>query len=214
MPRLLPRVALVVLLALPRAGVRADDTVREWRFDVSIDGIGVGEHRYVVTQDGARRTVRSDAVFRVRLLLVDAYHWEQHVDETWQGDCLESFASRTVEQGRVTTAQGRDDGTTFRIDGAEGETHVARCPMTFAYWNDHVLERSALVNAQTGASTPVTVERVGVETLAVRGRNLRASHWRLDTPRNRIELWYADDGDWLAMRTTTRDGHVLRYRRS
>src|SRR2546426_914215 len=35
---------------------------------------------------------------------------------------------------------------------------------------------------------------------------------RIDTERNRIELWYSPEGEWLGLRSTTRDGHVLSYR--
>ena len=155
--------ALCALAALPLAAATPGTTVREWRFEVTIDGIGVGEHRYLVTADGPTLAVRSEAAFRVRVLMLDAYRREQHVDETY-------------------------------------------------YWNPAVLQRTELINAQTGVPTPVHVERIGPDTIDARGRSTPATHWRLDTPRNRIELWYSRDGEWLAMRTTTREGHVLDYR--
>jgi hypothetical protein len=46
----------------------------------------------------------------------------------------------------------------------------------------------------------------------VRGTSRAATHYRIDTERNRIELWYSPEGEWLGLRSTTRDGHVLSYR--
>lgn len=39
-----------------------------------------------------------------------------------------------------------------------------------------------------------------------------ADHFRIDTERNRIELWYSSAGEWLGLRSTTSNGHVLSYR--
>jgi hypothetical protein len=70
--------------------------------------------------------------------------------------------------------------------------------MTFAYWNPQALTQSHLLNAQTGAWTPVTSEKLGADVVDVRGQPRRAERYRIITGKNRIELWYAaDSGDWL-----------------
>jgi hypothetical protein len=194
------------------APAAAPHATREWRFAVSLDAIPIGEHRYVVADAGATHTVTVEARFRVHLLLIDAYAWQQHVDETWHGDCLTQLSSRTVEQGRVTTVAGQADGDAFVVQGPQGKAVVEGCAMTFAYWNPQVLHERGLINAQTGVPTPVEVERLDDDTHTVRGRPLPTLHWRLRTPRNVIELWYSHDGHWVGMRTTTRQGHVLTYR--
>jgi hypothetical protein len=194
-------------LVLAAAGASA----REWRFAVTIDSISVGEHRYVVDGAADARKVTVDARFRLHLLLVDAYAWEEHVEETWRGDCLERLDSRTIEQGRTTTVEGHHDGQAFVVRGPAGEAVVDACQMTFAYWNPNVLARHELINLQTGALTPVTVEDLGNDTTEVRGRATDTRHYRMRTARNTIELWYAGS-DWVGMRTTTRDGHVVVYR--
>ena len=76
-----------------------------------------------------------------------------------------------------------------------------------------MLKQSHLVNAQTGAWTPVTTKTLGPDVIDVRGQPTNANHYRIRTEKNQIELWYAaDGGEWLAMRTTTREGHTLAYR--
>jgi hypothetical protein len=75
-----------------------------------------------------------------------------------------------------------------------------------------VLRQTHLLNAQTGAWTAVTMHDLGKDSLEVRGTSRAASHYRIDTERNRIEVWYSPEGEWLGLRSTTRDGHVLSYR--
>jgi hypothetical protein len=198
--------------AAPAGSGATGAITREWRFAVTLDSIPIGEHRYLVSDDAGNLKADIDARFRVRLVVVDAYAWEQHVDETWHGECLTQLRSRTVEQGRASSVSGHAQGDRFVVQGPAGDAVIEACPMTFAYWNPHVLERRQLLNAQTGAYTPVEVENLGRDTQSVRGRPTRTQHYRMRTPRNTIELWYAGDGEWVAMRTTTPQGHVLFYR--
>jgi len=182
---------------------------REWHFDVSVDGLPIGTHDIIVQEKGDARSVQSDMRYGVALL---GASYKQHAEETWQADCLARIDTRTEEKGRVTTVAGRLEAGAFVITGPRGQEQLAPCVMSFAYWNPRVLRQTHLVNAQTGAWTPVTVHDLGKEPLDVRGTSRPASHYRIDTERNRIELWYSPEGEWLGLRSTTRDGHVLAYR--
>jgi len=182
---------------------------REWHFDVSVDGLPIGTHDIIVQEKGDARSVQSDMRYGVALL---GASYKQHAEETWQADCLTRIDTRTEEKGRVTTVAGRLEAGAFIITGASGEERLAPCVMSFAYWNPKVLRQTHLVNSQTGAWTTVTVHDLGKESVDVRGASRTASHYRIDTERNRIELWYAPEGEWVGLRSTTRDGHVLSYR--
>jgi hypothetical protein len=147
---------------------------------------------------------------RFGLLGVNAYR--QHAEETWQANCLTRLDTRTEEKGNVTTVAGHLDADGFAIDGPRGHERLAPCVMSFAYWNRQVLKQTHLLNVQTGAWTPVTVQALGKEQIEVRGSSVAADHFRIDTERNRIELWYSPEGEWIGLRSTTRTGHVLAYR--
>jgi hypothetical protein len=150
----------------------------------------------------------------VKLLLIDAYSYEHHAQEEWQGDCLTTLTSRTVERGKTTTVSAREDGDAFVIDGARGRETLPRCPMTFAYWNPRILQARQLINTQTGTPTPVTITSLGNERIEVRGAEVESRRYRLETERNLIDVWYSPRDEWLALRTTTKaGGHVLSWRR-
>jgi uncharacterized protein DUF6134 len=210
----MPRYQSVLLILLCVVTLRsgAAPVVRQWRFDVTADGVPIGTHEYLLQEDGVTRTVQSDMRFRVRLLVVDAYRFDHRATETWQSDCLSRLDTRTEERGRTTTVSGHLESNHFEVDGATGRTDLPSCVMTFAYWNPRVLEQSHLINPQTGAWTPVKKEPLGTEAIDVRGQPRTAAHYLISTDKNKIELGYAVDiGEWLAMRTTTNDGHHLDY---
>jgi len=198
-------VILTLLLGLLAA---IPSSAWEWHFDVSVDGLSIGSHDLVLRENGDARTVQSD--MRFGLLGVNAYR--QHAEETWQANCLTRLDTRTEEKGNVTTVTGRLDADSFAIDGPRGHERLAPCVMSFAYWNPHVLKQTHLLNVQTGAWTPVTVQPLGKEEIEIRGSSVAADHFCIDTERNRIELWYSPEGEWIGLRSTTRSGHVLAYR--
>jgi hypothetical protein len=166
----------------------------------------------VLDDAGDEHRVASDAHFRVRLLVIDAYSYEHHADEVWRGDCLVALDSRTVERGRTTTVAGRLADGGFVIDGEHGRANAGACAMTFAYWNPRIFEQRALVNAQTGALTPITVRRIARARVTARGAAQEASGFHIQTEKTGIEVFYAASGEWIGVRSTTHEGHVLEYR--
>jgi len=185
---------------------------RDWHFDVSVDGLAVGTHDISLQENGQARSTRSDMHFRVALLGFTAGSYEQHEEETWQGDCLTRLDTRTTEKGAVTTVAGRVEGDSFVVDGPGGQKRLPSCVLSFAYWNPRVLKQTNLVNVQTGALTPITVQAVGKEAYELRGESVEATHYRIDTARNRIDVWYSPEGEWIGLRSTSHEGHVLAYR--
>ena len=191
----------------------AHASTREWHFDVTADGIPIGTYTFVVTEDGASRHVVADAKYRVRLLVVDAFSYEHHDEETWHGDCLVQLATRTVERGSTTLVSGRAEPGAFVIETPQGRESLPACPMTFAYWNPRILEQHALINTQTGAWTPVTVTSLGEDRITVRGASVQAQRYRMETARTITDVWYSAGGDWLGLHGTARSGgHTLTYR--
>jgi Family of unknown function (DUF6134) len=204
-------VAAALLLSVS-AAIVAPATAREWHFDVSVDGLGVGTHDISVQENGEARSTRSDMRLSLSLFGFEARTYEQHEEETWQGDCLTRIDTKTVEKGATTTVSGRLEGDSFVIDGPGGQQRLPSCVMSFAYWNPRVLKQANLVNVQTGAWTPITVHPPDKGAYDVRGAAVDAIRSRIDTARNRIDVWYSPEGQWIGLRSTSQQGHVLSYR--
>ena len=181
---------------------------REWHFDVAVDGIGIGTHDIVVRQSGDDRTVTSEMNFGKLGITV----YRQQTEESWKGDCLTRIESRTEEHGHETTVSGRQEGDIFHIEGPNPR-QLQGCVMSFAYWNPRVLQQSHLINTQSGAWTTVSMRELGHDVIDVGGRSVQATRFAIDTERNAIEVWYSPGGEWVGLKSTTKDGgHVLAYR--
>jgi len=188
--------ALCMAACFPGVHAAADDTRREWSFEVSLDDRRIGEHRFVLRENDDARALTSEASFRVRLLFFDAYRYSHRSEELWRGDCLQRIDARTDANGQRTEVN---------IEPSDA------CVQTFAYWNPVILQARTLLNPQTGEYVPVRVMKLGTEVLA--GRT--AERFRLvGSGREplQIDLWYAAS-DWLALESLTPEGRKLRYTR-
>ena len=103
------------------------------------------------------------------------------------------------------------DGQVFQLSTDSRDTTLPACISTFAYWDKSFLKRTHLLNSQTGEYLEIEVEYLGQDSIGVRNTNTPAHHYKLNTDKASIELWYSQDDQWLALRSTTRSGRVLRY---
>lgn len=186
---------------------------REWNFTVYLDDKHIGAHRFAVEPlpDGGTELV-TEATFDVRILFVNAYRYRHRNTERWRGDCLAAIEAHTDDNGDETRVAGAMADDAFVVTTPAGEQRLPACVMTFAYWNPDVLGQAHLLNSQTGEFLPVTVESLGQEPVAVRGRDVPARRYAIDAGSFRIDLWYSAQDEWLALETTTEGGRRLRYR--
>jgi hypothetical protein len=99
----------------------------------------------------------------------------------------------------------------FAMDAPLADTVLQGCIQTFAYWDKHFLQQKRLLNAQTGEYTEVTTVHRGTERFAIGDGEIEADHYTLTTRKFTIDLWYASDGNWLALESLAANGHRLRY---
>lgn len=183
----------------------------EWRFRVLLDRSEVGTHTFRVAERDGERRVASDARFTVKFLFFDAYTYVHRARERWQGDCLARIEARTDDNGETLAVRGERRGAHFEVSGRDGAERLPGCVMSFAYWNPKMLAQPRLLNAQTGEYTEVRIERLGEETLSVRGAPLRARRYVLRAEDFRIDLWYAAGDQWVQLESRTSGGRTLRY---
>lgn len=200
------------LLAAASTATSAE-TVREWLFDVSLDGKPIGEHRFTVSTEGERTLVRSRARFDVKVLGFTAYRYRHEADEVWRKGCLESIRARTDDDGTALAVDAEPvDGAGLRVTSPKGIASYPGCVMGFGYWNPAMLQQSRLINVQTGEYVAVAVSPLADQPVPTRGESVPAKRWKLTGPDNPLELFYAPDGQWLALDSTVTGGRKLRYR--
>ena len=216
-PAALAAGALAGCLAWPAAGDPAAEATgaRRLNFDVYLDDREIGYHRFELRGgDGALR-LTTEAEFEVRLLVFTAFEYEHRNTEVWRNGCLERIEARTNSNGERFAVAGEQRGAEFVLDTNGGSRRVQDCVGTFAYWDRSLLNRSRLLNSQTGEYVKVELEPLPRGTLRLGGADLAIDRVALKAPGMDIELAYvADSGEWVALDSTVRGGRRLRYRRS
>lgn len=208
-----PIARVAAVLAVTLATSANASAVREWRFNVSLDGRPIGEHRYAVREHKERLELTSEARFNVKVLFLPAYRYEHEAREVWHGDCLEQIDARTNDNGERSTVSGRGSDGRFLLDARGSVQTIEHCVRSFAYWNPRILDATRLLNPQTGEYIPVTVVPMGRESI---GNRHHAERYRLlgadaSGARLQIDLWYTSDREWLALESRLPDGRRLRY---
>jgi Family of unknown function (DUF6134) len=204
-------IRLVVALLSMVPGLAFAETSRVWNYHALLDGKPIGTHRFAVTGDGPKLRLESDASFQVKILFVEVYRYQHKAREEWRGHCLARINSETRENGDKYKVDGSIRDGLFQLTTLKSGKTLAGCIMGFAYWNPRILKQTRLLNAQTGEYLPVRVESLGAETLQVRGIETRANRYSLHADKMKIDVWYKDDKEWVALESVAAGGRILRY---
>jgi hypothetical protein len=202
--------ALALLVPFADRGAQAAAPAREWRFKVFLEDSPIGEQTFRLTEDGPRSTVRIEASLDVKILFFTAYSYRHENEEVWEDGCLTSIRTKTDDNGEPFRVSGSRSGEAFVVETAGGTESLPACVHSFAYWNLDRLRAPRLLNSQTGRYEPVSVREIGQETLRYRGSDVSARRYPLESPEFRIDLWYSDQKEWLALESL-RGGRTLRY---
>ena len=187
-----------------------DTKTVEWNFRVYLDDSEIGYHRFQLTDTKESQKLVTEADFRVKFLFLTAYKYQHRNVETWRNDCLQAIESETDINGESFAVRGLQKPDVFAFEVGELETVVSDCVNTFAYWNADFLDKSRLLNSQTGELMPITVEPLPEENITVRGVTTTARKYRLLAEDLNLDL-YSKDDEWLGLESTTKSGRKLRY---
>ncbi len=187
-------------------------TQQVFDFTVFMDGDVVGQHVFRVDSSETAKKVHSEAAFNVKFLMINAYRYQHQANETWQDNCLTSIEAITHDNGKDSLVEGQSKGNEFLLRRDRDQETLPSCIMTFAYWNPLMLKQSRLLNPQTGEYLDVAITPKGLDKVAVKGSETSAHRYHLKTREFDMDLWYADNGDWLALDSRLEGGHLLTYR--
>ena len=186
----------------------------EWAFDVYLDKSKIGKHTFTLDQN---RLMTSRAKFNVKVLFIEAYKYDHTAKELWQADCLSSLDANTTENKVVTNIKGNKKEAGFEVTDGKTSQILPACTMTFAYWNPKILTQTKLLNPQNAEYLDTVFEKVGSETITVKGKPVETTHYKLKgnlSGKNKlnIELWYNLKNEWIALKSITPEGYTINYK--
>lgn len=202
---------LSTALMLIVATMALEAHAQEWRFNVTLDGKPFGNHIFKLSTDGQQKILVSDANFKYKILGITAYRYVHKAEELWQGDCLQTVNANTNDNGEEKKVAGQQTDNGFVLTQLKKSSPLAGCVMSFAYWNPNILAQTQLLNPQTGDYLESHVKYIGEENLVVRGENVQVKHHVIETIKFKIDLWYDKKDEWVALQSTTPDGHKVAY---
>lgn len=203
-------ISALLMTSLFSVGISA----KEWAFDVYLDKNKIGQHVFKLNESNE---LTSTAKFNVKVLFISAYQYDHKAIEQWQGDCLSSLESHTLENKVETNIKAKLAGQEFTVDDGKLKQKLPACTMTFAYWNPKIIQQAKLLNPQNGEWLDTKFTNLGIETIDVKNKKVEASHYKLDGSLNgksklKIELWYSANNEWLALKSITPEGYTINYK--
>jgi len=186
---------------------------QDWAFDVYLDKQKIGTHTFSL----ADNQLTSKANFKVKVLFINAYDYVHTAQETWQNDCLSKLTAHTVENKVVMDVDANKQGDVFEVRYNKTTQKLPECTMTFAYWNPKILTQKKLLNPQNAEYLDTKIQSLGNETIQVRGRPTEANHYKIMGALNgknklNIDVWYDQNNDWVALKSTTPEGYEINYK--
>jgi hypothetical protein len=117
----------------------------------------------------------------------------------------------------VTNVKGNKKETGFEVSDGKTTQNLPVCSMTFAYWNPKILEQTKLLNPQNAEYLDTKFENLGSENISVKGKPTDTTHYKLKGAldgKNKlnIELWYANNNNWVALKSVTPEGYNIIYK--
>ena len=200
----------LLLISVFTANADASEN-REWSFRVLLDGRDVGSQRFVLTDEGGKTRLETEADFKVKIMFLTVYRYSHRNVETWEGDCLMDIQSTTDANGKPFAVKGQQRDGFFELTGDGQSEKLPECVVSFAYWNPSFLENSRLLNSQNGEYLDVEVSSAETDFRTVRGERVAALRYSLSAGELDLQLWYSTENEWLALESKTKGDRILSY---
>lgn len=187
------------------------DFSERFSFRVFLDEKEIGYHRFDIQRNKKSERVSIDANFDIKFLFVNVYSYEHIAEEVWNDQCLERLESETKESGEEFFVSTNASNNGLQVETKDGLTVVDGCVRSFAYWDINRLDVRWLLNSQTGKYVPTKLESKGSAELQFEGTKYTAQLYVLHAEDAEIELYYDEDGRWMALKTQVKGGRTLAY---
>lgn len=191
--------------------LKVAEEIRE--FEILVKGKPAGTSALRITdRDDGTTQVATEVHVKLNYL-VYVYRYEFRGQETWRGNRLVSTENRATDDGKKLQVRANVGERGYSIESQGRTTTASTVDMTTNYWRAPELARTgtfSFMNADQGTIHAAKVERIGREQLAVGGRKVDCTHYRIsgDTA---ADLWF-DGRNRIVRQTSVEDGYPTEMR--
>lgn len=180
-------------------------------FDILRDGAPIGTNTIEIDRRDDTTVVKIATDISVSVMFIEAYRYEHACSETWKGDQLVAFKSRTNDNGtrHAIDITRKPDRLSMEVDGKRSDMPGTLAPASL--WTKAVITRPELFEPANGKRFQVKVKDLGEENLSVNGVKYKAQHYKLTAkPAGDFErdLWFAGD-NLVRMKLTASDRSTI-----
>lgn len=206
--------AMALPAILPRAASAAlSPTPLPLRFQVFREGQRIGTHAIGFARDGETLRVSVRIEIAVELLFVTAYRYSHRNEETWRGGVLQAIATRTDDDGRVFSLEGRRMPEGLVLRDGEGRSVLPAATIPSSFWHPDLVAQDRLLNTQDGRLMAVRFAPGPQEAIPGDGGSIQARRYVCSGDLE-LELWRDRAARLAGMRfRAAADGSVIDYRR-
>jgi hypothetical protein len=206
---LIAAACLVAVAGAAQAAVVPDDGKLD--FAVLRDGEKIGSYKLSFEQKADRLDVKVKTRIKVKLAFITLYHFDHDGHEVWQDGKLVRMETETDDDGTDHKLQVAADGAGALRVVSDGEEMVAEAnAIPASLWNPAFIQTGALMDSLVGKLLNISIADLGEETVAVKGKPVKARHYSLTGDLAR-ELWYDATGMLVRMTLTGEDGSDIQY---
>lgn len=163
-------------------------------FDITRDGDKIGTEVVEIDKDQDTTNITFTTHILVVVLFIQAYHFDHSATETWTGGRFVSYKALTDDNGtkHSVTAIAAGDKVDLDVDGKQSQAAPDLLPAS--WWNKDFVNRTDMLDAETGRQISIKVTDLGDEPLVQNGTTVQARHYKVRGDIER-DLWF--DGDRL-----------------
>jgi len=180
------------------------------RFAIVRNGEQIGTHTMEITRAGPETSVKILTDLNVKVLFITAYRLQHKATERWVQGRLVALSSNTDNNGTLHTVSVTETpaGVEVRADGKAAKAD--RNLMPGSLWNQELLSRSVMLDAQDGAILPLEVVDHGQKQITVKSRTVKAHHYTLKSKMSQ-DVWYDEQQRLVQVRIIGSDGSIITY---
>jgi hypothetical protein len=180
-------------------------------FTVFRQGKPFGYHSVSFRRDGASLIADIRISLSVMLGPITLFSYGHSCTERWEASALQSINCTTEKDGKSLRLSGQRQGGEFVVNGTEFRGAIGSDVLPSSYWHGFPLNRSAMINSETGKVLPMTLTPIGKKVVpTIDGVSITSECYRLSSDIE-LTLCYDDQDRWVWTSFEAR-GQSIEYR--
>jgi hypothetical protein len=182
-------------------------------YTVERKGKTIGHYRLQFEQQPDRLNVNVEMQLQIRVLALFNYRFDYRAQEQWTADGrLQRLEISIDDDGSLKTHSiQRQQNQLCRVE-ADNCAPLGEQLLTSNHWHPYLPQQQQLLNTLTGEVSQLNVTELGRDTLQLGDETIVATHYQLGGDLDDTHSWYDQNGRWLGMEFSARDGSRIRVR--